>query len=265
MVAVIADPGPWLAAVRRSHDRLGAQVRALDVSDLGRPSYCGEWSIAQVLSHLGSQAEIFSLFVDAGLAGSDAPSQDAFGPIWDAWNARPTEAQAADSLAANEALVARLEGLDPDALAVFRLDLFGMDLDAAGLLRMRLSEHAVHAWDVAVALDPAARVAPDAVELLVDGLPELAQRVGKPAARPAVIAVATVDPSRRFTLTTGGVHLDPDGDEPVGRQVDGSIELAAEVLLRLVYGRLQEADTDTVRVRAEGTGLGDLRAVFPGF
>src|SRR5918992_2266737 len=92
------DPGPWLASVRRSHERLTAQVQVLDASDLNRPSYCSEWSIAAVLSHLGSQAEIFSLFVDAGLAGSDAPAQDVFLPIWDALTARGAEAQAADSV-----------------------------------------------------------------------------------------------------------------------------------------------------------------------
>ena len=110
---MITDPGPWLASVRRSHERLTARVQVLDASDLDRPSYRSEWSNAAVLSHLGSQAEIFSLFVDAGLAGSNAPAQDAFLPIWDAWNARGAEAQAVDSIAANEALVAHLEASDP--------------------------------------------------------------------------------------------------------------------------------------------------------
>ena len=44
---------------------------------------------------------------------------------------------------------------------------------------MRLSEHAVHTWDVAVSLDPAAEVAPDAVELLLVQLPMLAGWTGK--------------------------------------------------------------------------------------
>jgi uncharacterized protein (TIGR03083 family) len=183
MAVVATDPGPWLASVRRSHDRLTAEVVSLGASDLERPSYCSEWSIAQALSHLGSQAEIVSLFVEAGLTGGDAPTREAFEPIWAAWNARTPEAQASDSLATNEALVARLEGLDPEALATFRLNLFGMDLDAAGLLRMRLSEHAVRVWDVAAALDSAARIAPDAVELLVEDLSETAARAGTSAGR----------------------------------------------------------------------------------
>jgi Protein of unknown function (DUF998) len=30
-----------------------------------------------------------------------------------------------------------------------------MDLDTTGLARMRLGEHAIHTWDIAVALEPA--------------------------------------------------------------------------------------------------------------
>ena len=45
-----------------------------------------------------------------------------------------------------------------------------MDLDAAGLLRLRLAEHAIHSWDINVPFDRGSRVANDAVELLIDGL-----------------------------------------------------------------------------------------------
>ena len=258
----MTDPLRWLTTVRASHDRLAATAQALAPSDLGRRSYCREWSLADVLSHLGSQAEIFSLFVDAGLEGREPPSQEAFQPIWDTWNARSPEGQVAESVAANEALVARLESLGPEALAGFRLALFGMDLDAAGLLRMRLSEHAVHAWDVAVALDPGARIAPDAVELLLGGLPEMAGRVGRPSASSTTVAVTTTDPVIRFNLVTGGVRLEPIGDEPVGEHAAASIELPAEALVRLVYGRLQ--GTDAIRVEG-GIGPEQLQAVFPGF
>jgi uncharacterized protein (TIGR03083 family) len=144
------------------------------------PSYDKEWSIAQVLSHLGSQAEIFAALLDAGITGEDPPGQESFPPIWDAWNARSPEAQATDSIAANARFVRRLEGFDAMQRSSFRLLAFGMDLDLAMFLRLRISEHAVHSWDVSVALDPSATVHHDAVEILLDGLPQLAARVGKP-------------------------------------------------------------------------------------
>ncbi len=154
-----SDPRHWITALRASQDRLASMTRSLDAEELNGPSYDSEWTIAQVLSHLGSQAEIFSLLLDAGLEGAEPPGPDAFPPIWDAWNARSAPEQAADSLKANEAFVQRVEALSDAELAEMRLPMFGMDLDAVGLLRMRLGEHAVHTWDVAVALDPSAEVA----------------------------------------------------------------------------------------------------------
>lgn len=261
---MVADPGPWLRSVRGSHDRVAAQVRALSAAELGAPSYSAEWTIADVLSHLGSQAEIFSLFVDAGLGGGDAPEQSAFQPVWDSWNSRAPGDQAADSVTANEQLVSRLENLEEDALRSLRLDVFGMSLDAAGLLRMRLSEHAVHAWDIAVALDPTAVIAPDAVELLIDGLPEMAARVGKPASEPATITVRTSDPDRRFALQIDGVSLEPRAGtaDDTG---DAWIELPAEALVRLVYGRLDDGHRGADPVTGPTVSLDQLRSLFPGF
>jgi uncharacterized protein (TIGR03083 family) len=254
------DPG--VRALRASHDRLAGIVAALDAAGLRQQSYDTEWSIAQVLSHLGSGAEIFLLNLDAGLAGGEPPAQTDFRAIWDVWNGRSPEEQAAESVAANEALVSRVESLSAAQLAAFRVSMFGMDLDAAALLGMRLSEHAVHTWDIAVALDAAARVSADAVELLADRLPLMMGWMGRKAADPAVIAVTTTGPARTFTLDTGGVSLTPGAP---GAAASGSLELTAEALLRLVYGRLGDPVIAPGEVRASGVSLPGLRAVFPGF
>ncbi len=256
------DPGPWVRAVRASHDRLGAIVASLDSAGLRKQSYDTDWSIAQVLSHLGSGAEIFQLNLHAGLTGGAMPTQEDYRAIWDVWNERSPDDQAAESIDANESLVTRIESLSPEEIAAFRVPMFGMTMDLAGLLRLRLSEHAVHTWDVAVALDPAARVSQDAVELLLPGLPQLMPWLGKKAADPAVIAVTTTDPAGTYTLDTGGVTLTPGaGDDPAA----GSLDLTAEALLRLIYGRLDESVLAPGEVRASGVSLPGLRAVFPGF
>jgi uncharacterized protein (TIGR03083 family) len=258
----MSDATPWLKAVRRSHDRLAGLVADLGPEQLGRPSACSEWSVAQVLSHLGSQAEIFSLFVDAGITGGDPPSRDAFGPIWDTWNARSPHDQATGSIKANEALVSRLEDLDAEALAGFRLEMFGRTLDAAGLLRMRLSEHAVHTWDVAVTFDPSAVVDPEAVELLVDGLGESASRSAKAPDEPLDASIITTGPSRRFRLqTSDAVLLEPS--DPAAET--GWIELPAEALVRLVYGRLDDDHPPRGAVQTDGVSIEELTAIFPGF
>jgi hypothetical protein len=107
-------------------------------------------------------------------------------------------------------------------------------------------------------LDPAAKVAPDAVDLLVDRLPLLAGFTGKQAPAPLAVAVTTTGPERAFTLDTGGVTLAPAGTHHAPA---AALALPAEALLRLVYGRLD----DEQDLRATGVTLTELKSVFPGF
>ena len=254
------SPAPWIGALRNSRDRLQAVAGPLGEAALQRPSYASEWSIAQVLSHIGSQAEIFGLFLDAGLSGQDPPGMEAFAPVWEAWNAKSPQDQAADALRADEAVTERFESLDEGERERFRLNAFGMDLDLAGLARLRLGEHAVHTWDVAVALDPAATLAPDAVALLIDTLGQFVARAAKPGGIQRRVHVSTSSPVRHFTLETGDkVTLTPADD------TEGLPELAlpAEALIRLVYGRLDPAHTPPVETRR--VDLDELRQIFPGF
>lgn len=258
-MANVTDATSWVRAVRASHDRLAGLVAGLDGDGLRAPSYDTEWSVADVLSHLGSGAEIFSLYIEAGVAGGDPPAPEDFKPIWETWNARSPEDQAAQSVAVNQALVTRVESLTPEQRAGFHVTMFGrLPMDLVGVLGMRLSEHAVHTWDIAVMLDPAAKVAPDAVDLLVDRLPMMVGFMGRQAPAPVAVAVTTTSPERSFTLDTGGVTLAPAGaaDTPTA-----SLALPAEAFLRLVYGRLG----DEPGLRASGVTVGELKSVFPGF
>jgi uncharacterized protein (TIGR03083 family) len=253
------SPEPWIGALRHSHDRLQDLVGPLDPGQLEQGSYDSDWTIAQVLSHLGSQAEIFGLFLEAGLTGQDPPGREEFIPIWDVWNAKAPQAQAADSLAADEATLRRFESLDADQRARLRLRAFGMELDLTGVSRMRLGEHAIHTWDVAVTLDPSATVAPDAVGLLIDTIGPLAARTGKPDGKQRRLHVATIDPERHFVLETSEtVSL----TEATSEQGPPELRLPAEALVRLVYGRLDPAHTP---VAADSADVDELRGLFPGF
>ena len=254
------SPDLWIGELRRSHDRLRALVEPLDLAHLEQQSYASEWSIAQVLSHLGSGAEIFGLFLEAGLTGQDPPGRDAFVPVWKAWNARDPQAQATDGLRADAALVEGLESLDPGQKAGLRLRMFGMDVDLAGLARMRLSEHAVHTWDVAVALDPSATVAPEAVGPLLDMLGQVAARSAKPDGKERRLRVSTSDPERHFVLETGDAVSLTESDAGEGLP---ELRLPAEAFVRLVYGRLGPRHTPPVETG--GVDLDELRQLFPGF
>jgi uncharacterized protein (TIGR03083 family) len=256
----MADFPTWLAALRRSHDRMTAIVGGLTDEQTMLRSYADEWSLAQVASHLGSQAEIFELFLTAGLTGADAPDGDTFVPIWDRWNALAPRSQVADSVSANERFVARLEHLEPEQQDRFGLSLFGSDVDIAGLTALRLGEHALHTWDIAVALDPAATVAPDAVELLIDTLPQRAAAAGLPVPGGRPVQVVTVDPVRTYALA-----LDPAVTLTTVDAVTADAAVArmpAEAFLRLVAGRL---DPEHTPLGVDAPDLDQLRQAFPGF
>lgn len=255
------DPQAWISALRGSFDQLRALVLPLGPDQVTEPSMASEWSIAQVLSHLGSQAEIFGAILDAGLDELPPPGPEAFPPVWDAWNARSAPAQVADSVAANEVFVGRAEGLSHEELGRIKLSLFGMEVDARMLLQMRLSELALHTWDVDAALDPSARVPEAAVTLLVDTLPEMARRAGKTEGGSRRVRIVTSDPARDLLLSVSDdVRL---GEWDDG-QADAVVRMPSEALLRLVYGRLDTEHSPPVEIEGAGVDLEDLRQVFPG-
>jgi uncharacterized protein (TIGR03083 family) len=258
-----SDPRVWIATLRRSHERLAELVAPLTPAQLREQSYCTDWSMAQVLSHLGSGAEISLMGLPAALGEGEPVGRDAFGPVWDKWNAKNPDDQAADALAIDEQHVAALERLTDDQLASMKTEFFGMQLDAVGIIRLRLGEHSLHTWDVAVHSDPAAAVSPAAAALLVDNVPGfLAPRLGKALAEPFAVRVTTFGPDRDYLLSSGeSVSMTewPDDNEAVPQ-----VRMPAESLLRLAYGRLDPAHTPA-DVSGDPAVLDNLRAIFPGF
>jgi uncharacterized protein (TIGR03083 family) len=260
-----SDPRVWIATLRRSHDRLVGLVGPLTPDQLRAQSYCKDWSVAQVLSHIGSGAEIAVMGLPGALGQAEPVSREAFGPVWDRWNAMSPDDQAAAALIADAQHIGMLEQLSDEELASISFSFFGMTLDAVRLVRLRLGEHAVHTWDVAVTGDPAAVVAPDVVDMLIDGVPEwLAPRVGKPQAEPFRARIKVSDPDRDYLfVATDAVSMT---DWPADGVAESHAEVAmpAEALLRLAYGRLDPEHTPA-SVVAMPADLDRLRAVFPGF
>jgi uncharacterized protein (TIGR03083 family) len=255
------DPRALIGVLRNSHERLAGLVRPLTPDHLRAQSYDTDWTIAQVLSHLGSGAEIATLSLAAAVGGRGQLDQGAFPAIWDAWNNRTPEVQAADSLTWDGEHVRRLEQLSDAELDSIGLDFFGRRLDAAGLIRLRLSEHVIHVWDVAVSIDPGAAVTEDAILPVLEQITQLFPFVAKPAGDSFRVRVRTTAPAGDYLLEVGeSVTL---SDWAGGSDTDGEIRLPAEALLRLFYGRLDPGHTP--EYSAQGIELDRLRAVFPGF
>ena len=253
-----------LPALRRSHDRLVATVAQLSDETVTSQSYCTDWTIAQVASHLGSGSEVFRLFVDAGLQQAPAPGVEQFQPIWDRWNAKPPHDQVRDSVAADAAFLEHLDAVTDEARDRFELDMFGTERTLPDVARMRLAEHTVHTWDIAVVLEPGATLPDDATALLIDTVPALVERVGKPTPSPVRVHVTTTNPSREFLLelSDAGARLTPVAAAPA--DATAALRLPAESFLRIVYGRLDPSHTPA-SIESDGVDLETLRNTFPGF
>jgi len=267
------NPRVWIDVLRQSHERLLGLVGPLTPEQLGGKSYATEWSIAQVLSHLGSGAEIAMMNLPVALGQSEPVGREAFQPVWDRWNAMSPDEQAAAGIMTDAQYVQALAQLSDEELASISFDFFGMmTLDASGLVRMRLGEHAMHTWDVAVALDPAATVSQNAVDLLIDNVPQfLAPRLGKAQDPVFKARFKTTAPERDYLLTaadpvTMGDWPGESDSADAGSADTGTAEVTmpAEALLRLAYGRL-DADHTPATVVAKPADLETLRAIFPGF
>jgi uncharacterized protein (TIGR03083 family) len=265
------DPRRFIAALRGSHDRLSALVSDLDDDGLACQSMCAEWSVARVLGHLGSGAEIALANLEANVAGEEPPGPEANPPIWERWNAMEPRDVAARFADADRRLVESFDGLGADQLDAMQIKLpFLSDpVDVATAVGFRLNEHTLHSWDVFAAFDQSATLALQSVELLVDRLPFMVGLIGRFSPRDtrpaetATITVETTDPTRRYELELGdSAVLRPVGGE---NTTSGSLAIPAEGLLRLVAGRLRP-DRPSGDVEPSGAlSLADLRRAFPGY
>ncbi len=254
-----------IEALRAEHDLLAGVVSGLSGVQLAGPSGASEWTVAQVLSHLGSGAEIALAGYQAAFTGRPAPG-DAFNEqVWDRWNALAPAAQASEFVAHGEALVAELEALSSEQRETLTLNYPYLPdpLPLGAAVSMRLNEAAQHGWDVRVAVDPAAAISATTARVLAehfaDGLGFLLGFTGKADALsgPAVIDLQGAGLALRIE---DRVRLSPEAAASTATFI-GPLESA----VRLFGGRLTPKYTpDHVDVVGNVT-LDDLRRVFPGY
>ena len=245
-----------LPALRNSVGRLHQLCRGLDDAQLEMQSYDGEWSIADVLSHLGSAAVIMRRRLEDTQDGVETPED--FAPaVWDEWNAKSARARADDALVADESVLEALESVSPADRARLRFPMGPLSLRFDEFTALRLNEHAFHTWDIEVVFDDDAHLPGDAVAVVVDNLGLIARFTARPTGEVRDIAVRTTDPARDFAvrLSVDAVELGAGGDEP-------DLVLPAEAFCRLVYGRLDPDHTPAFT--GDESVLDTLRAVFPG-
>jgi uncharacterized protein (TIGR03083 family) len=256
-----AEAHAVIAALRSAHDRLAAFVASAGPGDLNHQSMATEWSVARVLSHLGSGAEIGY----ATVSGEAVDNNE----VWGRWNAMTPAEMATSYVGADQRLVAWYEARSDDELVnrEIQLAFLPQPVPLAAAAGFRLSEVALHSWDVFASFNRTEGVAADAAGPLIDRLPAMAALLGRFIARETrpsgttTIAVNTTDPERHLELELGdGIELRPAS----GRSTAGELRLPTEAFLRLVAGRLRHG----LEAGATATGalsLDDLRKAFPGY
>src|SRR5262245_18968873 len=119
----------WVAALRGTHERLRTLVGRLTRFQLTGRAYPEDWTIAQVMAHLGAGAEAFIGRIDAVRAGAPDPGRDAYDAIRQAWSERSPQDQATEAIAVNQRLVELFEELVGGAGAHLRFNVVGRELD----------------------------------------------------------------------------------------------------------------------------------------
>lgn len=250
----------WLVALQTASNDLHRLVDGLSVKDLSRRSFADEWTVAQVLSHLGSGAEICAELVRRGLAGEDkGPQRDQIVPIWERWNALGPAEQRDHWKRADSAHLDLLAGITVDQEGSLRVPYFAGPMDLTTYLGYRLSEHAVHGWDIAAAYDPSATVGH--LDLVWGRIDMIASRFYDDATRDRLasqqISLSHGDRQDRLDIADE-VHIGHDSDP----DAPSTVTATTDVLTRLVYGRLREED----RLQITGpASRDDLTQLFPGF
>jgi uncharacterized protein (TIGR03083 family) len=257
--------GRTIAALRSEHDTLAGTVAALSAEQLTGPSGAAEWTVADVLSHLGSGAEITLAGLRAALGEAEAPGPDFNQSVWDRWNALSPQDQAAGWAGSDAALLTALEAVPQDRHEDIRVPIGFLPepLPLSSFAGMRLSEVSAHVWDVRAGVEPGAALPESSAGLLAehlsDGLSFLLGFIGKPAAGREHAVVEVGGTPYRIVLDDK-VQLTTEAPAPTAT-FTGPLEAA----VRLLYGRLTPAFTPAGIDVKGNTTLDELRAAFPGF
>ena len=153
-----------IAALRSGNDSLAGLVSGYSDEQLAGPTGADEWDVSQVLSHLGSGAEITQNGLQAALEGKPNPGLEFNKTVWARYDEASRRERLTWFLAANEATTQAYESLNEETRDTLKIDMgfLPAPVDVAVAASFRLSEFALHSWDVRVGTDPAALVATSA-------------------------------------------------------------------------------------------------------
>jgi uncharacterized protein (TIGR03083 family) len=254
-----------IAGLRAEHDLATATVSGLTEEQLTGPSGASEWTVAAVLSHLGSGAVITLAGLQSALGLRQPPEAGFNESVWDVWNAMGPAEQRAGFLEHDAELVAVFEGLDArqrESLEL-RVGFLPDPLSVATFGGLRLHEAAQHGWDARVAGEPAAGLLPGPASVLAEqfagDLAFMLGFIGKADRISDPVRLEIVDSGYGLSITDSVALVSPV-DHPTA-SFAGPLEAA----IRLIAGRLGPTHTPEDLTVTGNVTLEELRTVFPGF
>jgi uncharacterized protein (TIGR03083 family) len=254
-----------IAALRAEHDTTTAIANGLSDAQLTGLSGATEWTVAAVLSHLGSGAEITLAGLETALGARQAPGEGFNQSVWDRWDAMSPGEQREGFVEQDAVLVGAFEALDePQRESLeLRVGFLPAPLSVATFSGMRLSELTQHGWDVRVIADPAAGLAPESAQVLAElfssDLGFLLGFVAKPDLAPDPVRLEILGSGYGLSIGDSVTLLAPM--EQPSATFAGPLEAA----IRLIAGRLRPEHTPADVTVTGNITLDVLRTVFPGF
>lgn len=250
-----------IIALRHLHEHLAEVATGLSADQLGSRSGSSEWTVADVLSHLGSGAEINRYTLEKAVGGdADTPTNE---QVWDRWNALPPAEQASAFVASNAALVELLESLTEGQRVGTMVDLgfLPQPVPLATVLGMRINEVALHGWDVDVAFDPQAQLTAEAAELVIEHFAtSMSFLLGFSGRKDGLPPTRLALDGHTLVVSDDGIRIAEGSTDP-SATFDGPVESA----VRLLAGRLAPEHTPAGVGVSGNLTLDELRAAFPGY
>jgi uncharacterized protein (TIGR03083 family) len=224
---------------QREFERLTNYLRALDADGWIEQSYCTDWLVYQVVSHIGSGSRIGGLRIAAWVRGGTPVARETMQQIWGHFDSLgPNQMFASYDEAAREYL--QEEGETPDEAGLQEVDGFAGKRPLYAYQVSRTWELACHSWDVYVARNRAARLDPQAVGLLAEGLHFINLPLDKERAtsltglNPVVFRLADSGRTYSLDLTAERPRVQAAEKSPDGPLV---VEGPDEEVIRFVSGR----------------------------
>lgn len=254
---------------RVEYDRLLGYLAVLGPEGWEEQSACADWTVRQVVSHVGSQPLIFGAMLAASLRGAEPMSDEERRAIWDRFDGLGPEELLREFRQSNEELFGLIASLTDEQLGA-TMSGFAGPAPVATYLAGRLNELVLHAWDIVWARDKAATLTADAVPALfelnltptrVAGLvkPDRSERLtGK------TVEFHLRDPEAFVTLRLDRDEVEASEDE--ADDPDLRAELPAEAFVRLLWDRYDVAAgvLSAQLILSQPELAQPLQALFPG-